>query len=112
MDELADQLDLVADGLTLRARPGERVAFGNAAGVAATIRPDGGAITFSAAADLFRKWTIGVRATIGAGLDMGRARFRDDPTDRRSGRTTQSWSATVRARSVPSACRESPPPNR
>jgi hypothetical protein len=61
MTALADQLDLVADGLTLRAPPGTRVAFGTAAGLAATIRPDGGAITFSAAADLFRKWTVGVR---------------------------------------------------
>jgi len=61
MTALADQLDLVADGLTLTAPPGTRVAFGTAAGVASTIRPDGGAITFSAAADLFRKWTVGVR---------------------------------------------------
>lgn len=61
MTAMADQLDLVADGLSLRGRPGSRVAFGAAAGVASTIGPDGGSITFSAAADLLRKWTVGIR---------------------------------------------------
>jgi hypothetical protein len=58
---LAGAVGLDYDGLTLRARPGERVAFGMSAGVANTISPDGASLTFAAAADIFRKWTVALR---------------------------------------------------
>jgi hypothetical protein len=58
MSQLAGALDLVADGLTLRARPGQRVVFGASGGFKNTISPDGSAFTFATAAEVFRKWTV------------------------------------------------------
>ena len=60
MRALAERLGVDADGLTLQALPGQRVVFGAAAGVACTIGSDGSSLTFAAAADLFRTWTIGL----------------------------------------------------
>jgi hypothetical protein len=58
MTRMADALALDFDGLTLRARPGERVVFGASTGFKNTIAPDGSTFTFGAAAEIFRKWTV------------------------------------------------------
>jgi hypothetical protein len=58
MSAMADALALDFDGLTLRARPGERVVFGASSGFKNTIAPDGSTFTFAAAAEVFRKWTV------------------------------------------------------
>ncbi len=58
MTRMADALALECEGLTLRARAGERVVFGASAGFKNTIAPDGSTFTFGAAAEIFRKWTV------------------------------------------------------
>jgi hypothetical protein len=58
MQRLAPQLGLIADGLTLRARPGERVVFGCSGALKHQIAPDGGRITFASTAELLAKWTV------------------------------------------------------
>jgi len=55
---MADALDLDFDGLTLRARAGERIIFGASNGFKNTIGPDGSTFTFATAAEVFRKWTV------------------------------------------------------
>jgi hypothetical protein len=60
MRDLASQLELDVDGMTLRGRPGERVAFG-ATGFKNTIASDGGSITFASATEIFRHWTVAVQ---------------------------------------------------
>lgn len=56
LQRIADQLGLAADGLTLSARPGERVVFGASAALRHTLAPDAGAITFASSADLLGHW--------------------------------------------------------
>jgi hypothetical protein len=58
MADLATALDLDANGLTLRARPGQRVVFGGSGGFTHTLAPDGSEFTFGSAAEVFRKWTV------------------------------------------------------
>jgi hypothetical protein len=58
--DLATQLDLDFSGLTLQARPGERVIFG-ATGFKNTIAADGGSITFASATEIFRNWTVALQ---------------------------------------------------
>ena len=60
MQDIAAQLELVHDGMTLRGRPGERVAFGTT-GFKNTIAPDGGSITFASATEIFRHWMVAVQ---------------------------------------------------
>jgi hypothetical protein len=64
MQRLADQLGLIADGLTLRARPGERVIFGCSGALKHQITPDGARITFAATAELLVKWTLAYQAVL------------------------------------------------
>jgi hypothetical protein len=61
---LAAVLDLDADALTLRARPGRRLVFGAAAGLRHTLGPDHGSITFASRSELTRQWLVVVRATV------------------------------------------------
>ena len=58
MSRLAAQLRLDFDGLTLRARPGERVVFGIARALKHTLSTDGGSVTFGASAELFHNWIV------------------------------------------------------
>jgi hypothetical protein len=58
MADLAAALDLDANGLTLRARPGQRVVFGGSGGFTHTLAPNGSEFTFGSAAEVFRKWTV------------------------------------------------------
>ena len=60
MQDIAAQLELIHDGMTLRGRPGERVAFGTT-GFKNTIAPDGGSITFASATEIFRHWMVAVQ---------------------------------------------------
>lgn len=60
MRDLATQLELDVDGLTLRARPGERVAIGTT-GFKSTIAADGGSITFASTTEILRHWTVAVQ---------------------------------------------------
>jgi len=62
--QLADSLGLVADGLTLKARPGERVVFAASHNVRHLLRGDAGAITFSAASDLLGHWIVALTQEI------------------------------------------------
>ncbi|MBV9439186.1 MAG: hypothetical protein JOZ24_04255 [Candidatus Eremiobacteraeota bacterium] len=63
MNDLAAALDLDVDGMTLQARPGERVLFGTT-GYKATIAPDGGSITLASAEEILRHWTVAVQARL------------------------------------------------
>ena len=58
MQRLAKQLNLLSDGLTLYAAPGERVVFGCSGGFKHQIAPDGSRITFASAAELLTKWSL------------------------------------------------------
>jgi hypothetical protein len=64
MQRLAEQLHLLADGLTLYAAPGERVVFGCSGGFKHQIAPDGSRITFASAAELLAKWSLVFQAVI------------------------------------------------
>ena len=64
MQRLAKQLNLLADGLTLHAAPGERVVFGCSGGFKHQIAPDGSRITFASAAELLAKWSLVYQAVI------------------------------------------------
>src|SRR5581483_7818182 len=56
--QLAQQLGVVADGLTLSAPPGRRIAFGASKGVRHTLSGDGSSITFASEAELVRQWIV------------------------------------------------------
>jgi hypothetical protein len=53
---LANHLGLAADGLTLTARPGERVLFGASAALRHTLSGDGSALTFASDGELLGHW--------------------------------------------------------
>lgn len=56
VQQLADQLDLVATGLTLNAEKGKRVVFGCSSRIRHTLAPDGSSITFASKSDLINHW--------------------------------------------------------
>ena len=56
MQRLADQLDVATSGLTLSARPGERVVFGASGALRHTLTGDRGAITFASSNELIGRW--------------------------------------------------------
>jgi len=64
MQRLADQLDLAANGLTLAARPGERVVFGASGALRHTLSGDRGAITFASESELVGRWLGVIRMRI------------------------------------------------
>jgi hypothetical protein len=61
---LADHLDLAANGLTLTARPGERVVFAASAAIRHTVAPDRGSLTFASRGELLGHWLSVVQAQI------------------------------------------------
>jgi hypothetical protein len=64
MQRMAKALDLLADGLTLLASPGERVVFGCSGGFKHQLAPDGSRITFASAAELLAKWSLVYQAVL------------------------------------------------
>jgi hypothetical protein len=56
VQQLADQLNLESNGLTLYARKGRRVVFGCSSRIRHTLAPDGSSITFASKTDLFNHW--------------------------------------------------------
>lgn len=56
VQQLADQLNLESNGLTLSARKGKRVVFGCSSRIRHTLAPDGSSITFASKADLYNHW--------------------------------------------------------
>jgi hypothetical protein len=58
VQRLATALDLSAEGLTYKGRPGRRIAFGCSAGLRNTLAPDRSSITFSSKADLTGHWVM------------------------------------------------------
>jgi hypothetical protein len=56
VQQLADQLNLESNGLTLYARKGKRVVFGCSSRIRHTLAPDGSSVTFASKADLFNHW--------------------------------------------------------
>lgn len=61
MGLLAEALDLDRNGLTLRARGGQRTLFGCSALLHHVIGPDGASLTFAAADEITRVWLVAVR---------------------------------------------------
>ena len=61
---LASTLGLRNDGLTLRAGPGRRVAFGCASAIRHVIGPDGASLRFAAQSDLALHWLVVLRLTL------------------------------------------------
>jgi hypothetical protein len=61
---LAQALDLDADGLTLRGKPGRRTLFGASAALRHALAPDHASITFSSQADLVRHWIVAIRVKL------------------------------------------------
>ena len=59
---LADELGLVATGLTLFARQGRRVIMGCSPALRSVLAPDKSAIQFASKDDLVRRWIVGVQA--------------------------------------------------
>ncbi|HET7487727.1 MAG TPA: hypothetical protein VFJ85_07340 [Acidimicrobiales bacterium] len=62
--QLADELRLVASGLTLSARPGQRVVFGASKAVRHEISGDGGSITLASESELTRNWIVAVEVDL------------------------------------------------
>jgi hypothetical protein len=62
--QLADALGLVADGLTLTARPGERVIFAGSHNLRHLLRADAGALTFASASELLTQWIVAITQEI------------------------------------------------
>jgi len=56
VQQLADQLNLESNGLTLYAPKGRRVVFGCSSRIRHTLAPDGSSITFASKTDLFNHW--------------------------------------------------------
>jgi hypothetical protein len=61
---VAAVLDLDHTGLTLRARPGRRLAVGVAAGLRHSLGPDHGSVTVTSRSELTRQWLVAVHARI------------------------------------------------
>ena len=61
---LANHLGLAADGLTLTARPGERVLFGASAALRHSLSGDGSALTFASDGELLGHWLAVIRLTL------------------------------------------------
>ncbi|HYV88453.1 MAG TPA: hypothetical protein VFA91_07730, partial [Candidatus Polarisedimenticolia bacterium] len=100
MSRMADALDLDVDGLTLRAKPGERVIFGTSGGFKNTIAPDGSTFTFGAAAEIFRKWTVALQQQLQR--DWSWDGLKDDRVDvtldgKTIGAVNLPWSASAEA---------------
>ncbi len=64
MQRLAPALGLLAEGLTLRARAGERVVFGCSGALKHDLSADGARITFASSAELLGKWTLVYQAVL------------------------------------------------
>ena len=64
VQRLADHLELAANGLTLTARPGERVVFGASAALRHALSGDYGAITFAAEGELLGHWLAAIRVEL------------------------------------------------
>ena len=56
--QLAQELGVVADGLTFTARPGQRIAFGASKSLRHTLSGDNSSITFSSESELLRQWVV------------------------------------------------------
>ncbi len=61
---LASVLDLDAEGLTMRSRPGRRLVLGAAAGLRHTLGPDHGSITLASRSELTRLWLVVLKARV------------------------------------------------
>src|SRR5262245_29670291 len=61
---LANHLGLAADGLTLTARPGERVLFGASAALRHSLSGDGSALSFASDGELLGHWLAVIRLTL------------------------------------------------
>lgn len=61
---VAAALDLDHAGLTLRSRPGRRLAIGAAAGLRHTLGPDHGSLTVTSRSELTRRWLVVLRARL------------------------------------------------
>lgn len=64
VQRLADHLDLAANGLTLTARPGERVVFGASAALRHTLAGDYSALTFAAEGELLGHWLAAIQVQL------------------------------------------------
>jgi hypothetical protein len=62
---LADHLRLAADGLTLTARPGERVLFGVSAALRHTLSGDGSSLTLASEGELLGHWLAVIQIVLG-----------------------------------------------
>src|ERR1041384_4903941 len=61
---IADPLQLLAQGMTLRGGLGQRVVFAAAQGIRHHLSPDHGAITFSSNTDLVNQWIVAITLEI------------------------------------------------
>ncbi|WP_273566078.1 hypothetical protein [Maribacter halichondriae] len=64
VQQLADQLDLESNGLTLNAPKGKRAVFGCSSRIRHTLAPDGSSITFASKSDLINHWLCCVSVEI------------------------------------------------
>lgn len=64
MSRLANTLDLDSRGLTLTAKPGQRVVFGCCKEIRHTLSPEHNTITFSSKADLINHWIPAILLTL------------------------------------------------
>jgi hypothetical protein len=64
LSRLAAALDLDADGLILRSRPGRRVVIGAADRLRHALGPDHGSITFTSHSELTKQWLVVLRARV------------------------------------------------
>lgn len=64
IQQLADQLELEATGLTLAAPKGERVVFGCSSRIRHTLSPDHSSLTFASKGDLAEHWLCCISLTI------------------------------------------------
>ena len=62
---LAQTLRLASDGLTLRARPGERVVFGASKALRHTLDPAASSLTFTSFAELRHNWIVALTLELG-----------------------------------------------
>jgi hypothetical protein len=58
--QLAGELGLLVDNLTLSAKPGTRIAFGAAKGVRHTLSGDNSTLTFASESELLRSWVAAI----------------------------------------------------
>jgi hypothetical protein len=65
LQRLADELDVAASGLTLSARPGERVVFAASGALRHTLAGDHSAVTFASENELVGRWLNVVHARLG-----------------------------------------------